>query len=478
MGKSLKINFLLNFVNTITVVLFPMITFPYASRILLADGIGQVNFLKSIIDYVGMFVCLGIPMYAVREIARVRDDHGRRNQSTAEILYLNLLLTFFGYLVIIILAVFLDKISTEIPLFIILSLSILLMTLGCEWFYKGIEDFKYITIRGLFIKVISLFLLFFLVKSKQDIMWYAVYNVFGVTGGNIFNFIRLRKYVKLEDIKLANLDIWKHLKPSLNSFVLNLYFAIYITLNTIMLGFLSTNESVGYFTAATKLTQISLAVVNSLGIVLLPRLSNLLSKNQNAEFHDVSQKALRFIIALSLPMTAGLMLVAPYIIPIFCGDNYSPAITNLVLVAPVVLIIGLSSFIGIQILYPQGKEKIVIICTLSGTCVNILFNFILIPRLSYNGAAIGAVIGQLVLFISLSWLGRKNIKLKWDYSFVLYLFATLIMSSIIYLLQFLEVSMVYKLIFSIVFGGIVYGTILAIVRDDIYLQIRKFIIRR
>ncbi|MGM8362811.1 flippase [Flavobacterium sp. ARAG 55.4] len=478
MSKSLKKNFLLNFFNTVTVVLFPVITFPYASRILMAEGIGQVNFLKSIIDYVGMFVLLGIPMYGVREVAKVRDNIEKRTKISLEILLLSLFLTLLGYLVIGILGFSVTKVRSELPLFLVLSLSIFLMTIGCEWFYKGVEDFKYITIRGLIVKVISLFLLFFLVKSKTDLMWYAVYNVFGVAGGNFFNLFRLRKYIDFKNINWQDLSIWHHFKFTLNSFALNLFFVIYITINVLMLGFLDTNEGVGYFSAATKLIQVALVMVNSLGMVMLPRLSNLFAEKQNERFTDLSQKALQFILAISLPMSAGLFLLASLIIPLFCGPSYQQAIYTLKIVSPLILIVGLSSFIGVQILYPQGKEKVVLVLMILSTVINLCLNFLLVPLYSFNGAAAAAVIAQLILLISLLVYSNDIILAGFIKSFLKYVLATSIMGLTIWFSLFIDLPNFLKLLFCLAMGAVVYGLILVIFKDFIYIQIRDFLLNK
>lgn len=180
MAKSLKANYLFNLANTISGLLFPLITFPYASRILLADGIGQINFFQSIIQYITLLTCLGIPMYAIREVAKIRENIEERNKVTVEILLLHASLTVVGYIIMILLVATVTKIQVDILLFLLLSTTIFFTAIGCEWFYQGVEDFKYITIRGLIVKTISVILLFLLVKTKEDIMWYAAYSVFGV----------------------------------------------------------------------------------------------------------------------------------------------------------------------------------------------------------------------------------------------------------------------------------------------------------
>ena len=161
------------------------------------------------------------------------------------------------------------KVQTDIPLFLILSVSIFFTAIGCEWFYQGIEDFKYVAIRGIVVKTVSVLLLFLLVKSKEDILWYGAYTVFGVLGGNIFNFIRLRKYLHRDFVGFSKLHPFKHLKPALHIFVFNVIASIYLQLNNVLLGFMKDAEAVGYFTAATKLMVIAVGLSSALGLSLI-----------------------------------------------------------------------------------------------------------------------------------------------------------------------------------------------------------------
>lgn len=475
MSRSVKVNYIFNLINTVTAILFPLIAFPYASRILMADGIGQVNFFQSIINYITLLSSLGIPMYAIREIAKVRDDNVERNKATIEILLLNTFLTILGYLAVLVLAGFVGKIQVDIPLFLLLSLSILLTTIGCEWFYQGVEDFRYITIRSFIVKTIAIVLLFLLVKTKADILWYAAYTVIGASGGNIFNFFRLRKYLNFHDFGWRELKPFRHFVPALHIFVLNLIISIYINLNSVMLGFMKTTESVGLFTAATKLTQVTLGVVSSLGTVMLPRLSNLISNKQWDEFHALSQKSMSFVVAMTLPLTVGLMLTAPYLIRLFCGPTYSGAIPTLVIISPIVLFIGLSNVLGIQILYPLGKENTVIISTAVGAVANFVINLWLIPIYAQDGAAVATVVAELLVTLSIFILGRAHLNLRWHKSYWVYIFATLGMGMVVFACRFILLSSAISLATMVVSGTLVYVGILFLSKDPIYRQIRFFL---
>lgn len=477
MGQSIKNNFLLNLSTTITGLLFPLITFPYASRILMADGIGQVQFFQSIIDYVSLFTALGIPLYAVREIARIRDNKELRSRTTIEILLLHAILTLVGYIVVFILAKTVAKIEIDASLFFLLSTTLFFNTIGVAWFYQAIEDFKYITLRSLFVRILSLVALFIFVKTKQDLFYYAGILVIGTVGNNIFNFFRLRKYIKLSKGEFKRLNLLRHLIPALKIFILNLVISIYVNLDSVMLGFLKNEESVGYYAAATRLTKAILGIVSSLGAVLLPRFSNMITNGQKEEFQLLANKAASFTIALSLPMSVGLIFMAAPIIHIFCGNGFEPSILTLKLVAPIVLFIGLSGIIGMQILYPQGREKYVIISTMVGACINLLINYLLIPQYGQYGAALGTVIAEFMVTVIMILLGRKylpiNILSKQNLH---YLIGSIVISILLAFLFVFPLHEVNYLLIGILLSVIVYYAYLLMIKDTLALQLKKLLL--
>jgi len=481
MAKSLKVNYIFNMLNTVTSLLFPLITFPYASRIMLADGIGQVNFFQSIIQYITLLTCLGIPMYAIRKIASVRDDTAERNKVATEILLLHASLSIMGYVIVALLAAFVTDIQVDIPLFLILSLTIFFTAIGCEWFYQGIEDFKYITIRGLIVKIIAVILLFALVRTKEDILWYAGYLVFGTLGGNVFNFIRLRKFISFRKLPWRELHPLVHLKPALHIFVLNLVVSLYVNLNSVMLGFMSDTTSVGLFTAATKLSHVLLSLVSALGTVMLPRLSNLISTGQKDKFNELVQKSITVVMALTLPLTAGLIMTAKYLIPLFCGNSYEPAILTLQIISPIIIMIGISNVLGIQILYPQGQENKVILCTALGALVNLVLNIWLIPRYAQDGAAVSTLLAETMVTFSMIFIGKKYIPIRWKNKFFLHYFvATCLMTLALFFVSDLFESSIINFSFSIAIGILIYGFYLFFVKESLFMvfisQIKSHII--
>ena len=472
MAQSVKVNYILNLINTGTQMLFPLITFPYVCRVIEADGIGQINFFQSIISYISLFTCLGIPMYAIREIARDRSDVLQMNRTAMEILLLHSMLTLVGYAIVAILCLTVPQIQVNIPLFLILSLTIFFTAIGCEWFYQGIEDFKYITIRGLIIKTVSVVLLFIFVKSKTDLLYYGCYTVFGVLGGNIFNFFRLRKYIHRENIIFSELHIKRHVKPVLKVFSFSVVTSIYLQLNTVLLGFLKNALAVGYFAAATKVMQMLLTMSACLGSVMMPRASHLIAENKEDEFNRLIQKSYDFTLAIALPMTIGLIFCAPSLITALCGVKFEHSILPSQIIAPIILMVAISNVFGIQVLFPKGKINIVTLCCGIGAVVDLILNLCLIPFFSYIGTSIAYLGAEVATTVSMYFIGRKYIPIKYfKKSHLTYAFGCVVMAFALYGISLLQLPTLTILLLQGCCGVLAYFIILCICKDEMLVQI-------
>lgn len=472
MAQSVKVNYILNLINTGTQMLFPLITFPYVCRVIEADGIGQINFFQSIISYISLFTCLGIPMYAIREIARDRSDVVQMNRTAMEILLLHSMLTLVGYAIVAILCLIVPQIQVNIPLFLILSLTIFFTAIGCEWFYQGIEDFKYITIRGLIIKTISVVLLFIFVKSKTDLLYYGCYTVFGVLGGNIFNFFRLRKYIHRENIIFSELHIKRHIKPVLKVFSFSVVTSIYLQLNTVLLGFLKNALAVGYFAAATKVMQMLLTMSACLGSVMMPRASHLIAENKKDEFNRLIQKSYDFTLAIALPMTIGLIFCAPSLITALCGVKFEHSILPSQIIAPIILMVAISNVFGIQVLFPKGKINIVTLSCGIGAVADLILNLCLIPFFSYIGTSIAYLGAEVATTVSMYFIGRRYIPIIYfKKSHLTYALGCIVMAFALYGLSLLQLPTLTILLLQGCCGVLAYFIILCICKDEMLVQI-------
>ena len=472
MAQSVKVNYILNLINTGTQMLFPLITFPYVCRVIEAGGIGQINFFQSIISYISLFTCLGIPMYAIREIARDRSDVVQMNRTAMEILLLHSMLTLVGYAIVAILCLTVPQIQVNIPLFLILSLTIFFTAIGCEWFYQGIEDFKYITIRGLIIKTVSVVLLFIFVKSKTDLLYYGCYTVFGVLGGNIFNFFRLRKYIHRENIIFSELHIKRHIKPVLKVFSFSVVTSIYLQLNTVLLGFLKNALAVGYFAAATKVMQMLLTMSVCLGSVMMPRASHLIAENKEDEFNRLIQKSYDFTLAIALPMTIGLIFCAPSLITALCGVKFEHSILPSQIIAPIILMVAISNVFGIQVLFPKGKINIVTLCCGIGAVADLILNLCLIPFFSYIGTSIAYLGAEVATTVSMYFIGRKYIPIIYfKKSHLTYALGCIVMAFVLYGISLLQLPTLTILLLQGCCGVLAYFIILCICKDEMLVQI-------
>lgn len=469
MSKSLRTNYIFNLINTVSQVLFPLITFPYAARIMLPDGIGLVNFYASIINYITLFSCLGIPVYAIKATASVRNDPEKLNKVTVEIVCLNLILTVAAYLAVGIVCLTVPKVSDNIPLFLVLSLGIIFTTIGCEWFYKGIEDFKYITVRGLVIKVVSIIMLFCLVKTKDDILIYGLYTIFGSIGGNIFNFFRLRKYISVKKC-IGDIHPFRHLKPVLHVFIFSAITSIYLQLNTVILGFMKNSSDVGIYTSALKLFGIVNGIIGALSTVMLPRMSNLVAEKDNVEIMRLAQKAYNFSFTFALPMIVGMIVCSPYLIHLFCGESFMASTSCVRIMAPIMLFLSISSLLGYQILYPMGHLNLVIGYCVVGSVLCIILDFLLIPNLSYIGVSVSYLLTEIVVAVISIIVSRKYIKISYfGKTQRNTLISSFIMLSVFYLIRRISLgSDILMLLFYFLCGFAVFSMSMVVLRDDFY----------
>lgn len=396
-NKSIKINFIMNCILTLSSIIFPLISFPYVSRILSPAGIGKVSFATSVITYFSMFAQMGIPTYGIRACSQVRDDKRKLNTTVRELLTINLILCVCVYVIFFAMLLIVPRFREDKTLLIIVSLSIGFNAIGVEWLYRALEEYTYISIRSIVFKFVALVLMLLLIKNSNDYLKYGALTIFAATGSNIFNFINLRKHVNLNDCERINLQ--KHIKPISVFFGMSVAATIYSNMDTVMLGFMKTDNDVGLYNAAVKIKSVLVSVVTSLGAVLLPRASYYYERGQIKEFLEITRKGLNFVFIAAGSLTIFFMLFAKESILVLSGAEFKGAIPAMVLIMPTLLLIGTSNIIGLQMLVPMGKEKFVLYSEIAGAVVNIIVNAVLIPHMSSAGAAIGTVAAEFIVVI-------------------------------------------------------------------------------
>ena len=316
--KSIKLNFIMNAILQISAFIFPLITFPYVSRILGASGTGNVSFATSIVTYFSLFAQLGIPTYGIRATARVRDDKRLLSKTVQEIFIINAVMCVLAYIVFFVVLNLVPKMYNDRFLFIIISSTILFNSVGMDWLYKGLEKYTYITFVSITFKFIALILMFVCVHHKNDYVIYGAISIFAASASNICNLVNIHKLIYIKPI--LNYEFTKHFRPIMIFFAMSCATTIYTNLDTVMLGFMKDNVEVGYYNAAIKIKNVLLGVVTSLGTVLLPRASYYVENNMYSEFKRIAGKALNFVVLISFPLCLYFILFAKEGVLFLFGD--------------------------------------------------------------------------------------------------------------------------------------------------------------
>lgn len=407
--KSLKLNFIMNAILTMSSFIFPLITFPYVSRILLPVGTGKVNFATSLISYFTMFAQLGIPTYGIRACAKVRDDKKKLTKTAQELLIINLVMSAISYVILFVLLFTIRRLQDDRMLYLIVSANVLLTSIGMEWLYKALEQYTYITIRSIIFKFIALIAMFLLVHEQKDYVIYGGISIFAGCASNIFNFINVHKYISLKPLK--HYDFKPHFQAVGVFFAMACATTIYTHLDTVMLGFMATDDDVGYYSAAVKIKTILVSIVTSLGTVLLPRASYYVEHNLMDDFRKITKKALNFVFLLAVPLTLYFIIFAKQGIYFLSGSAYTGAIIPMQVIMPTLILIGITNILGIQILVPTGREKYVLYSEIVGAIVDLILNAILIPIYQSTGAAIGTLVAEFAVLVVQYTVLRKEVNL-------------------------------------------------------------------
>ena len=403
---SLKINALLNSISSVMAIVFPLITYPYATRVLQAENLGKVNFASSTIGYFSLIAVLGITSYAAREGVQYRSDRRKLNQFCSELFTLNMFTSIVALVLLIGCWCIVPKLQEYTLLLVIYSMTIVFGTIGLSWLYTLEEDYLYITSRSILIQFVSLVLLFVFVKNKDDFYKYAAINAFANVGANIFNLFYCKRYIDLKiccDVK----KIFRHLKSCLIFFSSSLASSIYSNIDTTMLGFICGDYSVGIYSGAVKIYVMIKTLLSSITSVTMPRLTYYITHNQKEEYNLLISRIFKAMITLLLPVVVGLNVVSKEVTIILLGNGFKSAETVLRILAVAIFFAMFATVVNGCILLPNKKEKIVLKATIIAAVANLATNFIAIPLWRQNGAAITTVFSECIVF-AIGWYSARG----------------------------------------------------------------------
>lgn len=479
--KSLKLNIVMNFILTISGFIFPLITFPYVSRVLLPTGTGKVAFAASIVSYFSMVGMLGIPTYGIRACAKVRDDRDKLSKTVQEIMVINSIAMGLSLLVYIIAIILVPRMARDRVLFMINIATLFFNLIGCEWLYKALEQYSYITIRSIILKLISLFLMFLMVHQKSDYVIYGAITILASVGSNFFNFINLRQFLNLK--WYSNMNLSQHIKPIFSFFMMTIATTVYTNLDSVMLGFMKGDEAVGYYNAAVKIKTILVSLVTSMGAVLLPRLSFYIKEERNREFRELTIRSLQFVCFISIPLWFYFTIYAKEGIYFLSGEAYTGSILPMQIMMPTLFLIGISNLLGIQILVPLDREEDVLRSVFGGAVVNLVINAVFIPSFGVSGAAFGTLVAELFvtsyqIIVLRDFLKKIVDNIKLYKNIVSTLLATIfVLSANIFFISNIS-SLFLVLVISAIIFGVAYILVGLLIREEFTIYLLHYIRNR
>ncbi|WP_081823111.1 flippase [Sharpea azabuensis] len=471
--KSVKINAILNVIKEFMSIIFPMITFPYASRVLGLINYGKYTFSVSIVNYISYIAAAGILRYAIRECARVRDDRNKFNTLINEIFTINVITTIIAYIILAFLILLWKRLAPYTFIILTISLSVLFTTLGTDWINAANEDYLFITIRYICCQSIAIMALFVLVRSQDDVVWYALVSVLGILLANIANFVHIRRSLNIYPKLIFNVSIKRHLKPVLYLFASAIATFIYINSDITMLGIFQTDSIVGLYGVSTKFYTMIKQLINAAFVVVIPKISRSIVHDKEKASDKLSD-ILNITLLITIPAACGLFMVRKSLILLFSGSEYIQAESSLAILSISLIPALLANFFINIVLIPLGEEKNVMIATVTSAVINILLNFILIPIFAENGAAFTTLVAELTM-MSMGIYFCKNVYFKEiKKSLLISLLSSFLIFVTCFIVNHLIDNFLTSLFLCVIFSIVVYGSLIFVsYKDDMQRLFKK-----
>jgi O-antigen/teichoic acid export membrane protein len=461
---SIAANYVYNVLYQVIAVIIPFITVPYVSRVLGAEGVGINAYTGSIVQYFGIFGTIGIGLYGSRSIAYVRDDRKKLSKTFWQIFTLQLMLCSISLALYIIFTIFFVDNYKFIQL--IQALNLLSAAIDICWLFSGMEDFKKMVVRSIFLRIIGVACIFLFVKESGDVWKYTAISSLSLLLGQGVMWLYLGKIV--DSYRVNFKEIIKHLKPSLELFVPQIAIQVYLVLNKTMLGSIVNKQEVGYYENADRIIKMSLAFLTATGTVMLPRVSNSFAKGEKEKVNNYVYSTLNFVSYLSIPMMLGLIGISRQFVPWFFSAEFIKCAALISVLSPIVIAIAWSNVLGFQYMIPTGKVKEFTISVGVGAVVNFILNLLLIRRFYSIGAAIATVISEISVTGVQMYLLRKELVLKKFYrNFTKYLTAGIMMYVCVYYIGVLLGVSSKTTLLQVLAGSSVYIIVLFFLKSDI-----------
>ena len=474
--KSIKRNYVYNVVYQVLAIIVPIITMPYVSRVLNAEGIGLYSYGSSIASYFVLAATLGTTVFGQRAISYVQGDIEARSRAFWELFIFRLISTAIALAAYA--AVFFAFLKDNGTMYLILALNVVNVATDISWFFQGIEEFGKIVIRNVVFRILNLAAIFIFIKTASDLYKYVLIVVGFTTASNLSLWFMMKGNV----CRVKGIKPFRDVKEILQFFIPTVATQIYTVLDKSMIGwFTGSDAENGYYEQAERIVKTTLTVVTALGTVMIPRVSKYFKEGKTDLMREYLYKSYRFTFLLAVPIAFGLLSTASTLVPVFLGDGYEPCVLLIQVFSALVILIGLSNANNLQLFVPTGRQNLLTVTVTVGAVVNAVLNVILIPRLAATGACVASVIAEgvvtllgFVFIIKAKDLAVGKIFLSsWKYWV-----AGAAMCAAVYAVKSVMPIAVWALAALIVFGAVAYFLILLILRDELLIGSIKAVLFR
>lgn len=460
--KSVVRNYMYNLIYQVLILILPLVTTPYLSRVLGAEGVGIYGYTYSIVTYFILFGSLGIAFYGQREIAYVQDNPRKRKKVFLELITFRFITLAIAVLVYC-LAFLRDGQYKQY--YLILLIELIAAGFDISWFFQGLEEFKKTVLRNVLVRIISVTLVFVIVKTSEDLWKFILIYSLADLLGNLLLWVYVPKYLKGKKIGKLNLKI--HMIPLLMLFIPQVTTKIYNLLDTTMLGAIVANKKeTGYYEQSQKVIRLLITIVTSLGVVMVPRVASIYASGNRKKINGYIKNSFTFVFFISFPMMFGIASISKDFVPIFFGKGYDKAATLIMIFCPMILLMGIENVIGTQYMLPTKRQKEYTISVVAGVVSNIIFNFIFINLWQSIGASIATILSQIVVDSVQIYFVKKEINWKPLIRIaVRYLVASIVMFCTCLLVKLIITKSAIKIVLQMIVGIGVYVGMLILFRD-------------
>ncbi len=438
---------------------FPFIIYMYVARILTPENLGLVAAAQNNTRYFTLILIYGVCAYGIKVTAPHKSDKDGASRTFFEIASINTTLSLLFTLIYVCMVLLIPHFRGQLVLYLITGLDILLNIFNADWFFQGLEEYRYIAVRGLIVKLITLALILLFVKDTGDLYIYAAISVFSISGNYLLSLHRIRKKVSFQRVRP---DCKKHIRHIMILCAAGIAAEIYSLADITMLDLLCEPSAVGYYNMTARSISAIRGVTLAVSAVFLPKMSRIYESGDQEAFRKFVNKGMQVVLSVSLPVSVGFFLVADDATRLFFGEAFLPSVTASKILAFSIIASALSNYVGLQVLVTLNQKKITTISNICGAIANVLLNLFLIRLFAQNGAAAASLVtGFLVAMVQII-LSEKHIRIS--FAVIPALLSSAIMVAGVYLVRMYIPIWQLRLFLSVLTGAVLYLGALYLIR--------------